>query len=519
MEIVRNEVSSRMAAALGNSLLTDLEKMGFLKLPTGTNLKNILFDKSKIDRSKLKVKMKSAELEDSKKSNFMCLGVDGRSDKHTKSYEEIEGKLKQVIKDEHHLTFTFEDGDTSGEYLTHKTIPKEGSTGVLLAKEVFDVLEEYNSVTTLKALLLDNTNSNTGYKGGLVVCLEKILQRTLHTVGCSLHWNELPLRAIFTAIDGQSTGPNTFLGNIGKQAAIDKHTQNQVKFDPIPTLMIELPPDVLKDMSNDQLMLYHYTLGINNGEVNQVWASRKCGPLNHARWLTLGCRIMACYTRTLKPTQKLVKLTKYIVRVYSPTWFRFKSSNGLAEAPEIVLELIHRLEDLKDPEISRIVKKNIQNNTYALLSENFIYSLVCNDDYQVRNIGLKAILRIRSESRTFENQPFKKIPPINFKAACWTELISLDDVSILREPPVTSDITDSEIQSHIDDKTKPNLPNLPLHSQSVERAVKLVTEASLNFYGEESRHQAILTKILSRKCRPTFQSKGHYAENYDTIFD
>ena len=272
-------------------------------------------------------------------------------------------------------------------------------------------------------------------------------------------------------------------------------------------------------MSNDQLMLYHYTLGINNGEVDQVWASRKCGPLNHARWLTLGCRIMACYTRTLKPTQKLVKLTKYIVRVYSPTWFRFKSSNGLAEAPEIVLELIHRLEDLKDPEISRIVKKNIQNNTYALLSENFIYSLVCNDDYQVRNIGLKAILRIRSESRTFENQPFKKIPPINFKAACWTELISLDDVSILREPPVTSDITDSEIQSHIDDTTKPNLPNLPLHSQSVERAVKLVTEASLNFYGEESRHQAILTKILSRKCRPTFQSKGYYAENYDTIFD
>ena len=163
-----------MAAALGNALLTDLDKMDLLKLPTGTNLKDILFDKSKIDRSKQKVEVISAESEDNKKSHLMCLGVDGRSDKHTKSYDEIQDiqgntKLKQVTKDEHHLTFTFEDGKTSGEYLTHKTLPKDGATGEVLAKQVFNVLEEYNSVTTLKAILIDNTSSNTGYKSGLVV--------------------------------------------------------------------------------------------------------------------------------------------------------------------------------------------------------------------------------------------------------------------------------------------------------------------------------------------------------------
>ena len=165
-----------MAAALGNALY----KIDLLKLPTETNLKDILFDKSKIDRSKQKVEVISAESEDNKKLHLMCLGVDGRSDKHTKSYDEIQDiqgntKLKQVTKDEHHLTFTFEDGKTSGEYLTHKTLPKDGATGEVLAKQVFNVLEEYNSVTTLKAILIDNTSSNTGYKSGLVVCLEKIL--------------------------------------------------------------------------------------------------------------------------------------------------------------------------------------------------------------------------------------------------------------------------------------------------------------------------------------------------------
>ena len=65
MEIVRNEVSSRMAAALGIALY----KIDLLKLPTETNLKDILFDKSKIDRSKQKVEVISAESEDNKKSH------------------------------------------------------------------------------------------------------------------------------------------------------------------------------------------------------------------------------------------------------------------------------------------------------------------------------------------------------------------------------------------------------------------------------------------------------------------
>ena len=85
---------------------------------------------------------------------------------------------------------------------------------------------------------------------------------------------------------------------------------------------------------------------------------------------------------------------------------------------------------------------------------------------------------------------------------------------MLREPAVTTDITDSDIELH---RTKPQLPNLPIHSQSVERVVKLVTEASENFFGYESRHRAIQTKVLSRKCRPSYQSKGSYEESYEDI--
>ena len=37
------------------------------------------------------------------------------------------------------------------------------------------------------------------------------------------------------------------------------------------------------------------------------------------------------------------------------------------------------------------------------------------------------------------------------------------------------------------------IPNFPCHSQSVQRAVKLVSEASTQVYGEDARHKWILT--------------------------
>ena len=140
---------------------------------------------------------------------------------------------------------------------------------------------------------------------------------------------------------------------------------------------------------------------------------------------------------------------------------------------------------------------------------------MCSQDYQIRDLGLEAIQRIRSESRTFDTEPAKKIPLINFDASCWSELIDLSDVSLLREPVVTTDITDSDIELH---RTKPQLPNLPIHSQSVERVVKLVTEASDNFFGYESRHRAIQTKFLTENVDLVINLKAHTKKVTKTYF-
>ena len=55
--------------------------------------------------------------------------------------------------------------------------------------------------------------------------------------------------------------------------------------------------------------------------------------------------------------------------------------------------------------------------------------------------------------------------------------------------------------------TSVNLPvKLPSHSQSVERTVKLVTEASKRVYGFEQRHKHIHSALLTRMSE--FQKGG-----------
>ena len=75
-----------------------------------------------------------------------------------------------------------------------------------------------------------------------------------------------------------------------------------------------------------------------------------------------------------------------------------------------------------------------------------------------------------------------------------------------------------ELQESLLNGTKLDLPDLPSHSQAMEWAVKLTTEASQTVYGFEARHQHITAKVLSQKLRTAFMSKGSYREQFDSVY-
>ena len=86
------------------------------------------------------------------------------------------------------------------------------------------------------------------------------------------------------------------------------------------------------------------------------------------------------------------------------------------------------------------------------------------------------------------------------------------------EPPMMKDFSESELRELLVNGTKLDLPDLSLHSQAMERAVKLTTQASQTVYGFEARHQHITAKVLSQKLRPAFLSKSSSREQFDSIY-
>lgn len=402
MELIRGDVSSNLGASLGNALLLDLKAMNLLS--PSVDVQQILIDKSKLDREKDRMRVKSNEILKEGVQKLICIGVDGKVDKGTLVFKEVKDelgniKLRKERSQEHHLTFTNEDASSGGTYLTHRIIPVKGATGAILAKEVASVLEEFNSIHTVKAVLLDNTNTNTGSEGGLVTHLEKIMKRKLHTIGCSLHQNELPFRAVFKHLDGCTKAPTTFSGPLGKLCERDYHEQPQVNFIKIsgPLDEMHFPEKSLHDISSDQRLLLEYVLGISKGKVNATYASWKIGPLNHARWLTLAIRLMCLWTRGAYPPElhnKLYQIISFIVSVYAVSWFEIKSNSKFHNQQLHLFNMIQRIKE-QSAEIQYIALNNLKYNAFALLPENMLYSMMKSEDVNVRKTALHKIICIR----------------------------------------------------------------------------------------------------------------------------
>ncbi|KAG7176858.1 hypothetical protein Hamer_G000047, partial [Homarus americanus] len=78
------------------------------------------------------------------------------------------------------------------------------------------------------------------------------------------------------------------------------------------------------------------------------------------------------------------------------------------------------------------------------------------------------------------------IPPINVNATKLSELVDLS-LEVL-EPPLTTSLTSQELRNL--KETPMQVPKWPSHTQSVERCVKMVTEAAGHVYSHERREDA-----------------------------
>ena len=67
-----------------------------------------------------------------------------------------------------------------------------------------------------------------------------------------LHLNELPFRHLFEEIDGPTTGPKSFTGEIGKELNGDLRQLPISKFQTMNGFIDDIPKDVYVQLNSDQ---------------------------------------------------------------------------------------------------------------------------------------------------------------------------------------------------------------------------------------------------------------------------
>ena len=107
-----------------------------------------------------------------------------------------------------------------------KTIVVEVGDAPTLAIKLYYVLEERDSVLTVRILGSDSCPKNTGHLGGVVAELEKLLQQELQRILFLKH----TVKVHFKFLDRDTHSADSFKGPIGKELSGDKFWTQDIGF-------------------------------------------------------------------------------------------------------------------------------------------------------------------------------------------------------------------------------------------------------------------------------------------------
>ncbi|ESO12359.1 hypothetical protein HELRODRAFT_158868 [Helobdella robusta] len=339
------------------------------------------------------------------------------------------------------------------------------------------------------------------------------LGRNLVWLVCDLHTNELPLRHLVQKLNGQTLSNNRWSGPIGKMLddAIDLEINpNFIRITFGPPL-IELKQSLIDDLSTDQYYGYMIVNAIRSGVVPDRLANLQIGPVCHSRWLTTALRCCRLWVSNhcLKdmPLRNLKMIVEFIVGVFMPNWFNIKVKHSWIDGPRHVLFQLELLRS-QDKEVMQIVMLVVRRSAWYAHSEAVIQTLICSDKEEERKVGIEKILEIRGnadENVQMGDMSLRQrvTPEINPDASSLLELIHWD--SEMYESPLTCSLTTAQVKQFL--HTPMIVPDWPSHIQSIERCVKMVTEASEHVYSQERRDGYIRSQIVSRQLMSRHASK------------
>ena len=126
-------------------------------------------------------------------------------------------------------------------------------------------------------------------------------------------------------------------------------------------------------------------------------------------------------------------------------------------------------------------------------------------DPKIRPVAIERILQ--TKTKAVSQRDFILPDKINWNAVEYPEMIEWfpEKISV---PPILQYWSEEQIREGFERPLE--IPEYPCHNQSVERGVRLLSEASRRVYGYEERQGYILNTLTSRDNMPSFRSKKDF---------
>ena len=189
----------------------------------------------------------------------------------------------------------------------------------------------------------------------------------------------------------------------------------------------------------------------------------------------------------------------FVMQVYAPLWFSSKRKNLLQDAP-MRLYCMPAWSRYLNARLQAVVDRVIERNAFAAHPDNVLFAMLHDERAHIRELGCRRIQNARSSDNPQAVRQFA-VPPINLDATDYYDLICWFDGSTdITSPPVLRDIVTGDIAQ------LPRSFSFPCHTQSVERMIRVVTEASLQVVGQVSRDGLIKSRLQARSQRSKFNT-------------
>jgi hypothetical protein len=192
-----------------------------------------------------------------------------------------------------------------------------------------------------------------------------------------------------------------------------------------------------------------------------------------------------------------------ILNFYAPSWFHLKANPKLHDAARNFFYMVKLTSVLRSQERA-VIHKVMLNNSFSAHHESVLLSMVTDSRVKIRKIALRRIIMIRKICKGKNAvRKFRRPTNLNFKCNNYYEMIDwTNQKDAITEPLLTMQFTNKQILNAIntgkclDFGVSSKIPN---NTQSVERMVKLVTNASSKYVGYQNRHHFILNSLKARQ--------------------